>query len=133
MHAHLKGYYRCSKDQHMKLFCELSSRIGCIYITATSPPADQQAIRKQRGGLAVHSYTNRSIVMTRGPCTEHWPSIVSGQNTNQTICRTMKRLDHYVEGRDIYTVKCSILNIIQKDKRPIKSCPNSLLCTFTLN
>lgn len=91
---HLKDDWRCTE-----LLCEQSSS-SCIYSTATSPPADQQAIGKHQGGLLVHSYTNRSIVMTRGASTERCPSRVThytGHNTNHTISHCMKGLDHYVE------------------------------------
>lgn len=42
--------------------------------------ADQQAIAKHQGGLPVHNYTNRSIAITRGPGTEHCPSIAAHLN-----------------------------------------------------
>lgn len=67
-HMHLKNYWKCSKRQCV----ELSSGVVHIYITAASPPADQQSIHRHQGGLSVHNYTYRSIVMTGGACTKHF-------------------------------------------------------------
>lgn len=74
------AHWRCLKHRRVELMWELSSWMGFIYVAETSPPADQQAIAKHRGGLPVHNYTNRSIAITRGPGTEHCPSIAAHLN-----------------------------------------------------